>query len=83
MCFDHFPLCLVLHRLDPSGISVNFVDHRLVVMASAGGVRELSGLIRVDGLPWFVDRNKNIFFLIKGDMEMVLLGRTPGVCLVY
>ena len=59
------------------------MDHHLVVMASAGGVRELSGLIRVDGVPWFVDCNKNIFFLIKGDMKMVLLGRTPGVFLFF
>ena len=76
-CFDHFSLCLVLHRFNPSGISVNFVDHHLVVMASAGGVRELSRLICVDGVPWFVDCNKNIFFIINGDMDRVLLGKNP------
>ena len=57
------------------------MDRHLVVMASAGGVREISGLIRVDGVPWFVDRNKNIFSLIKGDMDRVGLGQTPRVYL--
>ena len=66
LCFDNSPLCFVLHRFDPSGISVNFVDHHLVIIASAGGMRELSGLIRVDGFPWFVDHNKKIFSLFMG-----------------
>ena len=57
------------------------MDHHLVVMASARGVREISCLIRVDGVLWFVDRNKNIFSLIKGDMDRVGLGKKTGVYL--
>ena len=75
----NFTLCLVFHRFDPSGISVNFVDHHLVVMVLDRGVQELSLLIRIDGVPWFVYCNKNIFSLIKGVMDMVGLGQTPGV----
>ena len=61
----------------------NFVDHHLVVMALAGVVPELSCLIRVNGVPWFVDCNKNIFFLIKRDMDRVLLGKTlEFICFV-
>ena len=81
MCFDHLPLCFVLHRFDPSGISINLVDHHLVVISSAGGVRELSRLIRVDDVSWFVDRNKNIFSLFKVDIDRVGLGNTSGVYL--
>ena len=59
------------------------MDHHLVGMASAGGVRELSCMIRVYGVPWFVDRNKNIFSLIKGDMDRVGLGKSPElICFV-
>ena len=80
-CFDNSPLCFVLHRFDPSGISVNIVDHHLVVMALAGVVQELSCLICVDDVPWFLDRNKNIFSIFKGDMYRVGLGKTSGVYL--
>ena len=48
-------------------------------MASAGGVRELSRLICVDGIPLFVDPNKNVFSLFKEDIDRVGLGNTSGV----
>ena len=50
-------------------------------MASAGGMREISRLIRVDGVLWFVDRNKNIFSIFNGGIYRVGLGNTSGVYL--
>ena len=63
-CQNHFPFRSVFHWLDPGGIAINFMDNHLVVVSTAGGMGELSSLVREHCVPGIVSCNEKIAFLL-------------------
>ena len=72
-CQNHFSFRPVFHCFDPGGIAVNFMDNHLVVVATAGGMGELSGLVGEHCVPGIVSCNENILFLLYCRGPFVLL----------
>ena len=55
-----------LHRLDPDGAGVDFNAHYLVVVAAAGALAKLAGLIGEQGVTGVVNVEEDIFIFSTG-----------------
>ena len=60
MSCNDFPLILVLHGIDPRQVGVDFLEDNLIFVAAAGGMRELSGLVSLQGARHVVDCDDNV-----------------------
>ena len=70
-CQNLFSFRSVFHCFDPGGIAVNFMDNHLVVVATAGGMGDLSGLIGGHCIPGIVSCNEKIVLpsLLQGPLH--------------
>ena len=72
------------HRFDSDGVGVDFDAHFLVVVAAAGALAKLSGLIRIQGVAGVVDVEEDVFFLFnEGRSFFWRFGSTCGVCVAF
>ena len=73
----------VSHRFDPDRVGVNVNAHYLVVVAAAGALTKLAGLIRVQGIAGVVNVEEDFFLLNGGRSFFCRFGSTWGVCITF